>query len=449
MKNTILTCIILIVLINYYFMSEFHKRWKEQHPVVNTLTLCSLHKEEVIEAIQLVVKGETFQLENRQEFWRIIDPVLEMADPMIVGGMEQVLRLARKERVLSAVSDDLAEYGLVEPDIRVGILTTERGYRYLTFGKQVPLASSYYAKWSDSNDIFIVTANIRNSFNKTLFSVRKRSIFDLSVKDNLTKVSFVLGPYSMKMHYEDALLQWRIDEPFLELADIEVMNGCIQDIKGIYVQSFLDGQDYLDERFGLNNSKEYIRFVTAKDKEIVLTIGAFSEEEKGYYAHTAGHAMPIIIAQDAIDVLKKDPNDFIERRIILFDHDAVGEFIYEKGDRKDTIVHHRERWHLRNTEATFETEMAINELLQYIGNIRYLLILNAAGVKRMGFKPDDHLFDLTIRSENTGTGFFEYPLRFFSKADGYFINNAQDGNYYEIEEADYAKLMALIDKIYE
>jgi len=449
MRKTILTVFLLSSLISYYYFVELKPESESKRAALASMKLYVLPESARIQRIQVIRKNSFFEVEGKDDLWRIIDPVLEMGDALIIGGMERVLMLQNKRRILLEETTDLREFGLANPDIRVGVLGSHaNSYRYLLIGKQVPFEKHYYAKWEEEASIFLLGRNTRNVFDKELFDVRDKAIFNLSFYDAVKTLELHLTPYQMKFTLEAEKKRWVIKEPFPELGKKRDIEKLIKDLQRLYIENFLTPEEAEGGGFGFKDDSDFIRIQTQKESEFFLKIGNLTDDDKFYYASTPGRAVPILIAKDKLDSLRLDPIKFIERRIILFKPYDIQKLLYEKGDRKEVVSEENEVLLYNEEKASLEFETEFDSFLEFLSKLEYQLILNEKGVSKLKLKEEDLLFSLQIfdvppRGEET-----RYRLDFYSKKDGFFIESSTDVLLYEISEEDYKSTISFIERLF-
>jgi len=402
-------------------------------------------------AMMKVIHGDMFyEVERGDNTWAIVYPVQETGESLIIEGMADVFRISKRLKFLDNPSDDLSVYGLLEPPLHIGVKSDgEDLYRYLSIGKKAPLIMGYYAKWDDMDEVFILGENECNTFDKELFSIRERSLFDIHPEDTIVSLACVIHTFAIKLSFHEEDSTWRIDEPFPELARADVMESFIRNIRGLTVKEFADHESIESEELGLHAGHEFIQVTTKSGKVYVLYVGNKTVDGNAYYASSPARSTPILIQPMIIDALIKDPVDFIESRIVPYEPFSVAEFTYQKGDWTNTITRAGQNWLLNEEIADIIKDKAIDDLNIILSNLEYSIILNEAGETQFDFQPEDTLFTFSITSGDATGPYGHFTLSFLAKANGYFVKNSIDASYYEILENDYKAVIALISNIYD
>jgi hypothetical protein len=448
MRKTILSLILLIALATYFFVSETGKQEQEISSAAS-MELLDLGEGEDITLIRITKGDQSFAFEGKDEVWRIVDPILEMGNALILGGIEKVFQFQKKDKILSDPSDDRSVYGLDPADIKVGVITTSQPKeRTLLLGKKAPLEDLYYAQWDDRDEVFLLITNARNAFDKELDSVRNRNIFSVSQQDRVKTVECVSNVFTIKLEYDTEKAQWRVKEPFEELARPEKVDELLGKITGLYIEKFLDGENVDDPKFGLAGSTSFIRFTTVFDKETTLHLGALTEDNKFYYAHVEGRTAPVLVASDMLDSLRKEPNEFIERRIAQFKDFGVDRLAYVKGGNERVLSKIDYVWHLENTRLDDDKGKAADDLLVHLTGLEYTLVLNEEGLKKLDLNDKDLLFTFTVAFTGQEQGAVSLEFAFYAKKDGYFVKSSRDNNFYEITQENYQKAISFIEVLY-
>lgn len=441
---------LLIALACYFFIVEKGEEKAELQVKAASLMLLDLPDGITIRRIRITTPAGSFAFEGKDDVWRIIDPILEMGNALMLGGIEKVLTLQRKERILNKTAADISVYGLDPAEIMVNIMTDPgRQERTLYIGKKAPFEELYYAKWSNEKDVFLLIANARNALFKELSEVRNRNIFSVAQQDRITRVECVLPVFTVKLALDMDNDRWLIKEPFEELAKTETVDELIGKIKGLYIEKFLDDDNVTDPKFGLIDSPSYITIGTAYDKETTLRLGAMTEEGKLYYAHLEGRNAPIMVAADMLDSLRKDPNEFIERRIAHFNSMSVNKIVYQKGGNERVIDQIGNEWHLNNTKLDEEKATRVIDLLDHLSGLEYTIVLNDEGIKKFKLAQEKPLFSFQVSFAVPQRGADLIGYQVYAKGDGFFVTSTLDENFYEITKEDYGHIVEHIDVIYD
>jgi hypothetical protein len=448
MRKTILSLILLIALATYFFVTETGKHGQELSSAAS-MKLLDIGEGDEITMIRITKGDQSFAFEGKDEVWRIVDPILEMGNALILGGIEKVLRLQKKDKILNDPSADRSVYGLAPAEIKVGVITSSQPKeRTLLIGKKAPLEDLYYAQWDGRDEVFLLIANARNAFDKELDAVRNRNIFSVSQQDRVKTVECVSQVFTIKLEYDTEKEQWLVKEPFEELARPEKVNELLGKITGLYIEKFLDGENVDDPKFGLAGSPSFIRFTTVFEKETTLHLGSMTEDKKYYYAHVEGKTAPVLVASDMLDSLRKEPNEFIERRIAQFKEFDVERLAYVKGGNERVLSSIENAWHLDNARLNEEKMRAADDLIKHLSGLEYTLVLNEEGLKKFDLNDKDLLFTFTVAFTEQEQGAASLEFAFYAKKDGYFVKSSRDNNFYEITEENYQKMISFVEILY-
>ncbi len=448
MRKTILSFILLVALATYFFVSETGKNGDAPRGAASS-KLLDLAEGDEITLIRITKGDVSFAFEGKEGVWRIVDPILEMGNALILGGIERILTLQNKDKILSEPNPDRAVYGLVPAEIKVGVVSKSQPVeRTLLLGKKAPLEDMYYAQWEGSDEVFLMMANARNAFDKDLSSVRNRSIFAVSDQDHVKIIDCSSDIFSITLEYDKDNDRWLIKAPFEELARTDKVDELLDKIKGIYIEEFLDKESVDDPKFGLAGSQSFIRMTTVYDKETTMHLGAMTDDMKKYYAHVAGRTAPVLVASDMLDSLRKDPNEFIERRIAHFNEFAVDKIVYAKGGNEHVLSQIDYAWHRDNTKLEGAPETAVSDLIQHLAALEYTLILNADGETALALGDEDKLFAFTVNMTTPDGSVPPVVFTFYAKRDGFFVRTSREEHLYEITKESYDKTIAFVEVLY-
>lgn len=217
-KGTAVLFLLLIGLGGWIYFSEIRGREEREAAEEAAGRVLSVEPGEISE-IFLQYPDQTLSADREASGWVFLTPGGLEADS---GAWDTVAtnvgRIERGETVTEAPAD-LAQYGLAEPDVRVGVVLREDGHREeILFGSANPSGEAYYTRLGSSPQVFLTTSTWRGLFQKQAGDLRDKTLlrFDQNAVDRIE-----VAPSGLLLTRDDG--SWFLDgSPRLRADDGEV-----------------------------------------------------------------------------------------------------------------------------------------------------------------------------------------------------------------------------------
>ena len=235
-------------------------------------------------------------LEKKGGKWRLASPVSYAADPVVSEGLETALLVSTKARRLFR-EKDWSEYGLGNPAFKIGVGIEPGGKnRVLALGDVSPVAEQIYARWEGEEEYFLVDANLKKAFDKSLYSLREKRIFRRPLEEAAkVHVKTFSGDYELARQKDS----WYWLEPIVilgEPAADSAVREILEGISGLYIKEFLDGTKKKDRELGLSGLGPSISvWGKGKDPE-VLWAGREAAGRDGFFARRQDEGVVLLVA---------------------------------------------------------------------------------------------------------------------------------------------------------
>lgn len=255
--------------------------------------------------IQNADRKETITLRKKETGWEIFHPLVYPADNMIMEGLITALKLSSRARRLMP-EKGWEEYGLQKPAIKVGIETKSSGKRrYLDFGDDSPVGPYVFARWEGDKEYFLVSKDLKNSFSKSLYSLRQKQVFRTPLQD-IQKMR--LRTTSREFEVEKRVDGWYWLEPIPLLGKQLPKNRVdelVSQFSGLYVKEFLDQETRAQRELGFTLLSPWIRVwgqdAAAKPEEI--KVGQEIAARDAYVVHRSDDKSYFLIARSNVRAL--------------------------------------------------------------------------------------------------------------------------------------------------
>lgn len=248
--------------------------------------------------------GEETTIEKQGTAWQVTQPAAAAADEAELSGITSNLASLEVQRVIDEQPADLKEYGL-DP-ARVEVTFTFAGKEQKLFlGQKTPTGADLYARTSEKPRVFLVSAYIESTFNKSGFELRDKTILKVD-REKVDRVDIETPERTLKVVKQGA--DWRIASPVDARADFGAVEGIVgrlntTPMKSIAAESPADLKEY-----GLDKPAATVR-VSSGSSQAGLAIGK-SAGDGVVYAKDLSRPMVFTIESALFDDLKKPVDDF-------------------------------------------------------------------------------------------------------------------------------------------
>ncbi|MBU1864351.1 MAG: DUF4340 domain-containing protein [Candidatus Omnitrophica bacterium] len=453
LRKFVVFFIVFSLLSYYYFHHELSNRNAENQKEEQERKVFARGSDEDITSISLEYDGKEFILQKEAEAdWFLIKPVQDKADTFIANNIVSTIRMGQRVRTLDNTDFDFSAIGLLPPSMRIGIRFGEKR-RFLLLGDETYVGANRYARWEDSDEVFLVDKRFYDVFKKDLYTLRNKNIFSFNA-NNIDELHVALSEESiiLKRIDDDKKNEWWVMKPFENRASETVLNGYLRDVSRIMANSFYDDKKVDDAELGFSIDKNYI-YVKDTNGDDTLFIGARTSDNKNNYAYLKSKEKVLAIAADIVDSLKKDSDEFIDKRIYPFRTDQITHIAYYKGERKVVFNKVDALW--RSVQETNEGENVkedtikfdndCEDLLRFYAELTYESILNQETIHSLELSTDDILFQIECIPETNDEEAIIFSL--YAKQDSYIVKENKDPNFFLITPEKYHELNTLLKNI--
>ena len=288
---------------------------------VQSKKILQLPDKNQIESLLIENTGkEPLEISKEGNRWWIVKPFRYEAEDLVVDGLLSALTLTTWERSFPAGGVDPEEMGLANPDQKITVtLRAESGLekKRLLMGRDAPTGKYIYARWEESSEIFMLYEQFSKAFDKSLYALRKKRIFDAAAEE-IFAVRVSLEGRNFALVKRDGTWQaarqprseQAADGRASESGEAEVKEAAsidpvkterfLSDLTGFYAKEFLDGMDPQNPDLALTERKYSIRLVRNDNTEIVLWIGKANKEKEAFYGLKEGEQTVILIPETKI-----------------------------------------------------------------------------------------------------------------------------------------------------
>lgn len=236
--------------------------------------------------------------QTADHIWQIDRPVQYPAESLVVDGLASLLRLTPRSRELSLEGREQTGLGFDKPRLEICVSTGSKPVeRCLLIGSDAAVVKGGYAKWADESRYFLVNVNFLSAFDKTLYSLRKKQVFDLFGKE-ISEIQFRSPDKERVLKREGD--HWTMSKPNEAGLSSDSVEALLTLIDGLYIKDFLDGETPDDSKFGLTSRQGEIRILFKDGSEQILIWGLEAPGFDAYYALGSENKIPLLISRGKI-----------------------------------------------------------------------------------------------------------------------------------------------------
>ena len=284
----------------YYWIPHLEHTSSETEPAqeaVSGTRLLPFDKDNPITWIQIqnIEKNFTVTLEKKDKDWQIKYPVADFADHRMAEGLVAALKLSTRARRFKK-EKGWNEYGLLRPEIKVGVGTADEARRYLYFGDPSPVGTDRFARWEGEPEYFLVKEELKRAFERSVYSMRRKEVFTLPMAQ-IEKIYLHTSSEDYEILKKEG--EWFWTEPIPILGTRLHKNQTdeiLSAVTHLYIKDFLDGEKPSLENAGLDGDAINLTLAAAKESQ-TLRVGRAIDEKDGFYAQAGESPNIVLMAQ--------------------------------------------------------------------------------------------------------------------------------------------------------
>ena len=252
--------------------------------------------------VQNQATKEMISLKREGGDWWLEFPVSYPAENLLVEGMISALTYSNRVRRLSMENLEKQEYGFDSPKIKIGIATAkEPRPRYLLFGGASPVNRGVYAWWEGEKEYFLIPPELKASFERTVYSLRKKKIFRSNMKETVW-IHMKSGPQEYRLEKKEGKWFWTLPALAGEIPEDKV-SELLSSFETLYVNEFMDGQNLDDAKFGLQPRDIFLAAGTKPDQGEKLILGNLAGGKEALYSLRENENVVLLVSAEHLKAL--------------------------------------------------------------------------------------------------------------------------------------------------
>ncbi len=371
-RSLIVLLVVLAGLVGYIYFVESKKpeRVGGDEPKAKVFTVES----DKIEELRVkAASGERTLLKKTGGTWEVAEPSAWKADESEVTSITSGLSSLEIQRVVDEKPADLKQYGLAQPRIEVAFRASgDKADQTVQLGDKTATGGDMYAKYGGQPKVFLVSAYLDSTFNKTTFDLRDKTILSFE-RNKADAIDITAGDREVRLAKSGE--DWKLLKPEEAKADygtVEALIGRVQtaQMKAIVADSAADAAKY-----GFDKPEARV-VIGAGSSRATLVVGKAGETGV-FYAKDDARPMVFTIEASLVDELKKPADTYRRKDLFEFRSFTANRIeitrgketlSFEKGKGKEKDA--QEKWRQALPAAKDVDASKIDTFLTRLSNLR-------------------------------------------------------------------------------
>lgn len=345
-KITLLLLAIVGVLLGFIFLYEkdLPKSWQTS----SRESFMLLFDRNSVEGIVLTSNEDKVELRKHGNQWMMEAPVKDRADQNAVVELLTRCETLQKEPIAEGRAADkklLKSFGVAKPAIRLKLLGEEMPPELL-IGKETAVEGKVYARLEGSNNVSVVSSELRNLIVRKPDEFRDHRLADFDAT-GVTQVAVKTAAGEIELTRQSG--RWGLSKPLKARADDAKVAAFLGSVLGTQITAFQPDHSANLNSYGLSEPRGTVTFTTTgRSQPVVLELGARDEKTGGVYARLSTREAVFLLPKESENILKLAPNDLRDRRLMRINLDLVDRITLRAAGKAPLVLQrNQEEWMLR------------------------------------------------------------------------------------------------------
>jgi len=276
-----------------------------------------------IDGISITNNETRIELRKRDQQWQMDAPVKDRADDAAVSQLISTADGLQKETSLTPDSGkvDLRELGLSRPNVTLQFHGQD-GLPEILFGKDTAIDGQEYLRLGNSNDVFVVPADLRTQVTKAVDEFREHRLSDVAPTQVM---QFDIQTPAGEIEMDKLQDHWVINKPIKARGDDAKISDLLAQTLNTRIASFVSSDQAGAANTALNDPAGTIS-VTAEGeaKPVQLLLSKAIDKDTGkVYGKLSTRDAALVLPGAVASTLLTKPADVRDRHLIRLDLDTV------------------------------------------------------------------------------------------------------------------------------
>ncbi len=338
-KGLLIATAVLAALAAAVWWSNRQKKDQPESPAQPKLL--SLKQDEITKIEILRREGETTRIEKGSDgAWRITAPEPLAADRSAIDSLVSSAAALNADKVVEEKPQDLAVFGLKEPQARVVITLKDGKSRTVLLGDDAPVGGGGYAQVDGDPKVYLLTSWVKGGLDKLAVDLRDKRILTFD-RDKIVRVELARNKETLEFS-KNAQGAWVISRPQMYRADSWSVDDYVRRLQDLKLDPLLtsDQKADLEKQF---RAGETLVTVTVTDAGGAQKLELRKNKEK-YYARSSAVGGFHLVQEFDAKALDKGLDDFRNKKLFDFGFDDPSKIEYRGQKRQLTLSKSGEKW---------------------------------------------------------------------------------------------------------
>jgi hypothetical protein len=276
--------------------------------------------------------GDRTALKKGAGGWQLTQPAAIKADEAEVSAITSNLASLEIQRTVDEKPADLKQYGLAEPKVEIAFRSAgDKADQTLILGDKTATGGDLYVKIGSQPKVFLVSAYLESTFNKTTFDLRDKAI--LTFDRNKADAIEIVTP-NRTLKFAKGGEDWRLTAPVEAKADFGAVEGLLGRVQTAQMKA-IAAPDLADpKQYGFDKPEATVA-IGAGSSRATLVIGKAGEAGT-FYARDEARPMIFTVESSLVDEFKKPADDYRRKDLFEFRSFTANRIEITRG--KDTLA---------------------------------------------------------------------------------------------------------------
>jgi len=299
--------------------------------------ILALNEADIVQVELTKKDGSSIEMAKSQAGWQLTRPKLP-ADQQAISTLTGSLAALNSDRLVEDKSSDLAQYGLTQPALQVGIREKNGQTHTLLVGDETPAGNAAFAALKGDPRVFTIASFAKSNLDKSPNDLRDKRLLTLQ-PDKVSRVELIAN--RQEIEFGRSQDSWQILKPRPLRADSSKVNDLVSKL----TDAKMDFSGAPDER-------ELARlFASGKPVSSVQLTDAASTQElqvhknkDDYYVKSSFVPGVYKVASDIGQALDKRLDDFRDKKLFDFGYADPNAIQFHSGPATYSLTRSGDDW---------------------------------------------------------------------------------------------------------
>ena len=357
-----MTAVLALLVVGYLAASSWKKNEEENGETEEPdIVLLSLPKEEIA-SIEVKSKEFPFTILAGESGWEFAGDAEFDVSAGTADAMKEKLAQFTAETAVLADAEDLAEYGLEEPEFTVTATLKDGSSRAVRLGDPAGAGAGYYACTDGSRDVYVVSEEVRGAFAGGQDALLEKAAVPEFTAEKATGLKLsgdAFPPFTVAKNtgeqaelmgiYQYSLLLTGV-YPVPVTVDFTAFSELMKKYVGMSLGELVSYHEQDKQQYGLDRPETaltvtYTDAESSEDREFTVHFGGMNETQTHRYVCLEGSGQTFMMEQEkAEELLAADTFALVDRYTQMVNITLIGGMNIAYGDtvRRVDITHNSE-----------------------------------------------------------------------------------------------------------